>query len=594
MHCRRAAEAVTVTVIASLRLRLSLSAHVRRLTILRIKPHPKAEHVPAIVPARKTVRRSEILNKQRLQPSVVLVADRTLSADYKILFEGIFGTMQTTQVAEFAMRHLVSPRMSTDKMGRARAAVLGLRRIESLLIAETNLCEDDIVCTTPEALGALLGPWVKIVMVSSSDPLGMGMSNTTTTNFWKGQLYTRHWTAQMMGQIARAKSKYGFTVVAGGAGAWQWARRPDVTAEQGIDVVFEGYFENIGAEFVTELLNGNEVAEHYVEPDNAVENVKSIRRASLLGIVELSRGCGKGCNYCTSSSKRMGHLPVDTILSDLEANVAAGITSVVSGSEDFFRYGAKGSKPNFDKLHGLLNEMRKIEQLSFMQIDHGNIASVMQLSNDQLKELRRLLSWRERSDYLWVNMGIESANGHLVEANSAGKRTPFAPEDWEDIVREAADKMISTGFFPVFSIILGLPGETPQDVERTLRLIKALTQKRAVIFPIFYEPLGDNESRFTIQEMRSDHLELYVTCYEQNFKLVPRLFWDNQRAGGVSWSKRALMHLLGKTEVRAWRKTFKRLGKQLAGRQEATSVGTITSAATLQPQQNDCEPVETK
>ena len=534
------------------------------------------------------------MRKQHLRPAVVLVADRTLSANYKILFEGIFGTMQTTQVAEFAMRHLVAPRMPVDRMGRARAAVLGLRRIESLLIAQTDLCQDDIVCTTPEALDSLLGPWVKIVMVSSSDPLGMGMSNTTTTNFWKGQLYTRHWTAQMMQQIARAKSTYGFTVIAGGAGAWQWARRREVTAEQGIDIVFEGYFENIGAELVTDLLSGKEVAEHQVDPGNAVENIKPIRNGSLLGIIELSRGCGKGCNFCTSSNKTMGHLAPDIILSDLETNVAAGTTSVVSGSEDFFRYGAQGSKPDFEKLRSLLEEMRKIRQLSFMQIDHGNVSSVMQLSDDQLKEIRRLLTWRQRTDYLWVNMGIESANGHLVEANSSGKIAPFAPDDWEDVVRDAADKMIKTGFFPVFSIILGLPGETPEDVGRTLRLIKCLTRKRVVIFPIFYEPLSLDQNRFTIQEMRADHLEVYVTCYEQNFTWVPRLFWDNQRAGGVSWSKRTLMHLLGKTEVRAWRKTFGRLGHELAGRQEPASSPTELVPAPRQRQKETCESMDVK
>ena len=236
------------------------------------------------------------MSERKDRPKVVLVADRTLSAKYKILFEGIFATMQTTQVPEIAMRHFVSPPVATDGSGRAKTAPLGLRRLESALLKYTNLQQHDIVCTTPEALPGLLGPWVKVVGFSSSDPLGMGMSNTTTANFWKGQLYTKYWTKQMLQIILNARKKYDFKVVAGGAGAWQLTRYSEKIAEECIDIIFEGYFEYLGLRLFEDIVNDRTTENYFCEKKTCIEKAQPITGASLLGIIELSRGCGRGCS----------------------------------------------------------------------------------------------------------------------------------------------------------------------------------------------------------------------------------------------------------------------------------------------------------
>jgi radical SAM superfamily enzyme YgiQ (UPF0313 family) len=394
------------------------------------------------------------------------------------------------------------------------------------------------------------------------------MSNTTTSNFWSGELYTRRWMREMLTQLLKAKQRYGFKVIGGGAGAWQWRMYRDAVADECLDVVFEGYFEKTGPDSIKSILNGQLPEDKFVTLEaTTAQDICPIRGPSLMGAVEFSRGCGRGCRFCSISKTSMQHLPAETILADLETNVAGGVRSVVSGSEDFFRYGADGLKVNFDKLHHLLMEIRQIQGLSFMQMDHANITSIAQMTDEQLQEIRRLLTWEKNSRYLWVNMGAESASGNLVKANAPGKVAPYRPEDWEGLLYDSAEKMTRNGFFGVFSLVLGMPGETGQDVERTLKFVRFLEQQNAIVFPVFYEPYTAEEIQsdysFTLAKMRLEHLELYRRCYEINFKKVPLLYWDNQRCGGVPWAKRALLQMLGKTEVFSWRRAFNRLEKQL-------------------------------
>ncbi len=508
-------------------------------------------------------------------PAVVLVADRTLSGNYKVLFEGIFATMQTSSTPAWLMKSLLSRKVPVDASGRAKLAPLGLRRVEAAL-ADAGVCTpEQIAVASPESVGRVIGPQTRLVCVSSSDPLGEGMSNTTTAVFCGGELYTRRWTRKLMRTLEAGKEQYGYKVLFGGAGAWQLTRNEEARRQLGIDTVFEGYFEDQGPDLVARLLRGENPPEVVTETRHCLEKISPIRGGSIMGAVELSRGCGKGCRFCAMGRMGMAHLGVDAICSDIETNLSAGMANVVSTSEDFFRYGAKGMNVNFEAICELLGAIRRMESLGFMQVDHANISSVLQLSRSQLVEIRRLMTWGRRSDALWVNLGAESANGELVARTGPAKILPFSAEDWETMILDAVHRLNESGFYPVVSLVLGLPGETPSDVARTSGLVDKLTQFRCAVFPVFHEPIHGGR-RFHVGLMRLDQFELFQQCYQLNFSRIPEVFRDNQRAGGVHWLKRGIVQVMGRGEVLLWRRRFRKLRRALEKQASAVPAAATT------------------
>jgi radical SAM superfamily enzyme YgiQ (UPF0313 family) len=106
-------------------------------------------------------------------------------------------------------------------------------------------------------------------------------------------------------------------------------------------------------------------------------------------------------------------------------------------------------------------------------------------------------------------------------------------------MRSRGAPSIRAGYFPLVSLILGLPGETPEHVAQTVRWIENLYDERLVIFPIFYSPVIPGLGRqFTIKDMTAMHWRLFRLAYNLNFKWIPKMYWDNQTGAGAQLWRR--------------------------------------------------------
>jgi radical SAM superfamily enzyme YgiQ (UPF0313 family) len=495
---------------------------------------------------------------------IVLTADRTLFAGYRILFEGMVSASQTSRTPSFVMKTLLAPAARRDGI-RALEAPLGLRRVESAL-ARAGFQPADVTVAGPASLDRAIGPGTRIIGISSGDPLGLGMNSTTMAAILGGEIYTSRWFRRLVESIRRLRrAAPAAKVVLGGAGAWQLAGDRRAQEQLAIDHVISGYCEGNVAALFGRILEGEALPAALAgERVSAAAQIPRILGPSLMGGVEISRGCGLGCAFCTLAREPMEHLPMDSILADAQTNLAFGVRDLVLVTEDLFRYGGQGPRARPAELIELLTRLRQSMPLTrLIQTDHANLCSAAQFNDEELAAVRREIVGDRRSgakrrhEFVWLNLGVETASGPLLAANGGrAKMAGVEPEAWGEFCEYQVRRLVRLGYFPLVSILFGLPGERPDDVERTLRWVERLAGERLAVFPLFHAPLSAGPAAFGLQEMSAAHWRLFRACYDLNFRWVPRLLWDNQSAAGVPLWRRGALQALGRAQTLGWKCLF--------------------------------------
>ncbi|MBI3944451.1 MAG: hypothetical protein HY321_00880, partial [Armatimonadetes bacterium] len=223
---------------------------------------------------------------------VVLTADRTLMADYRLLFDGMLVASQTTTTPRFLMDALLMP-AARSRNGRARVAPLGLRRIEAALLS-AGFDAAEVAVVDEAGLERAIGPDTRVVGITSGEPTGRGMNTTTMTAVAGGRIYPE----AMFRRLARAvrvriaACGAPARVVLGGPGAWQVAGADAARRELGVNHVVTGYAEGNAPALFRSLLKGEALPAVIDGEGASAADVPPIRAASTMGVVEISRGCG--------------------------------------------------------------------------------------------------------------------------------------------------------------------------------------------------------------------------------------------------------------------------------------------------------------
>lgn len=455
---------------------------------------------------------------------VVLSVDRTLMTNHHGKeFLGFMTTGPPILVPEKVWMAIAAPKMEVDDIGRPREAPYGLRKIEAALLdAGIKAAVID-----PEHLGKHLKN-AKVLGIGHHDYFALG---PPSSEWWiltgKEPVNSRYFKRFMEKPEIRAAKNNGLKIIVGGPAAWQWLWMPEYFEKWGIDTIIEGEADKIIVSLVKDALDGKPLPQYvYVGFKDVpqLEEIPLIKNASVNGLVEIMRGCPRGCKFCSVTLRPLRHYTLEMIEKELQVNKNAGLNRCLLHSEDVLLYGADGIRPRPEPLIKL-HEMAK----SYFEIvgwSHVSLSAV-KYAQENYSLISRLseIVLRNEYDFIGVEVGIETGSPELAERIMPAKAAPYPAHSWPEIVKEAFSIMHDARVIPAATIILGVPGESTSDLVKTLELIDELKHFRSLIVPMYFVPMGVLKNREWYKAKPSkEQLEIMKACLKHDLYWIKDLF----------------------------------------------------------------------
>lgn len=512
-------------------------------------------------------------------PKVVLSADRTLMSSYRgISLASFFGCAPALDFNRtkdsfwyYILKNQVTPKILFDFIcnpightnGVAQYAPYGLRKIESSLIRD-GYNPDDVVVAHPDFIDRFIGPETEVVGTYEMDPLGMGPVTMTFTYGRRTMSYDEYYNRELHHRINSAKSKNGSKakVIVGASGTWQYNYDPAKIEEYGIYGIIEGdlggigpELDGVGARFIDAVINGDleianpfkksefkvEIKEfeksdrkyhgrffHYSD-EPSIDEIPNIIKPSMHGMIEVMRGCGRGCKFCDVTLRPLRYYPVEKVQKEIEINMKyGGLKNAWIHSDDIFVYGlnprtTKNMAPNREAIEELFKGIMDTG-VEHTNPTHGTLAGA--IADERLIPNVSQIIKSGPNNHIGIQCGFETGSIRLIGKYADRKLAPFKPTEWHWVVKEGVKTLNEHYWIPAFTLIMGLDNdETMDDSWETIRLIHELETEQPdskfTVTPLTFVPIGllEKSSFFDIgNTMDPGKLGVMYKTWQHNFK----------------------------------------------------------------------------
>jgi radical SAM superfamily enzyme YgiQ (UPF0313 family) len=434
-------------------------------------------------------------------PEVVITCDWTMMSNHNGKEFLGFGTTTPAYVfPERVYKRLFFPDMPVDENGYPQAAPYGMRKIEASLM-DAGI---DARIVHPSYLSRYMPGKAKVLLISGHDYFGLNPPSSTFSGVMHKEPMNCVNFKRMLTQpcVVQARQQ-GLKIIAGGPCAWQLAPatrmklpwiQEFVDSFGGIDTVVEGESDQYVREIVTKALHDEFLPPHVVlTPKEApkVEQISSIKFPSVNGLIEIGRGCCRGCSFCSVTTRPTRWYPLEKIEEELKVNTRVPVRKGILHSDDVYFYGSPNVMPREEKLIPLL----KLAKKYYPQVGWSHVAVASLMTKPKLLSKCAEVLIDDHQSWWGVEVGVETGSPRMITAAMPGKVAPFKASQWPELVIQAAGLMNDNHVYPACTFIVGLPQETEDDVARTIDLIDDLWDFKAILVPMFFVPLGHLKSR---------------------------------------------------------------------------------------------------
>jgi radical SAM superfamily enzyme YgiQ (UPF0313 family) len=460
---------------------------------------------------------------------IVLTSDSTMMSSYHGgVMLGFAAIMPRAVLPERILRSLFCPPVPVAGDGSAKIAPCGMRKVEAALL-DAGFSRDEVMVAHPDHLEKAIGPETRIVGITHDDPMGKIAVRELEDIIGRGPPHNRSSFLSLVNHPLIREHRP--RVVVGGNGSWE------VMGENvGVDHIYLGEGESDFPEVCRKILRGEDVPPVIRGGAVPAESIPVNRGATVGGIVEIGRGCWRGCAFCSPAMRTVRHRPLQNILADARQNLQNGQRDLILHSEDVLTYGSKGMETSEEKVLKLVKSVKELGPHT-LDFSHMSLATVHQNQN-LVRKVSEVAGIGSDQKYMSAWIGIETGSCRILEMHMPRKALPGDIGEWPEIVRDCYRLFDEESWLPVASLVLGLPGEKAEDVIKTIELVESLKDYTGLMLPLFFTTISGTKlggiRGFGKDDALPEHWQLVGLCLEYNLKhlkTLHRLYSERMTAG---------------------------------------------------------------